>query len=85
MPGLLNVTHGAIQFSIYEKLKSWHKKRKNFESDSDITLLYIFYFSFISKVCAATITYPLQVIRARLQDQHGTYTSFKDAVVTTYR
>lgn len=85
MPGLLNVTHGAIQFSIYEKLKNWHKKKNNFKSDSDITLEYIFYFSLISKVCAATITYPLQVIRARLQDQHGHYASFKDAVVTTYR
>ena len=85
MPGLLNVTHGAIQFSIYEKLKSWHMKRNNLTSDSKITLEYIFYFSVVSKVCAASITYPLQVIRARLQDQHGHYANFKDAVVTTYR
>jgi len=84
-PGMLNVTHGAIQFSIYEKLKSWHRKKNDLKTDSQISLEYIFYFSVVSKMCAATITYPLQVIRARLQDQHGNYKSFKDAVVTTYR
>lgn len=84
-PGLFNVTHGAIQFSVYEKLKNWHKVKNDFQKDSQIPLEYIFYFSVVSKICAATITYPFQVIRTRLQDQHGHYKNFVDAVVTTYR
>ena len=42
-------------------------------------------FAALSKVFAATTTYPYQVLRARLQDQHRSYTGVIDVTRTTYR
>ncbi|KAJ0961161.1 hypothetical protein J5N97_000845 [Dioscorea zingiberensis] len=66
-PGLILVSHGAIQFTVYEELQNY---------DSHLFVLFLgqnsFDFATIgasSKVAAILLTYPYQVIRARLQQR----------------
>lgn len=64
VPTLAGVSHGAIYFAVYEKLKQWRKdQRKSDILTNTDTLLT----SSLSKVLAGSITYPHQVVRARLQ------------------
>lgn len=62
VPGLFGVSHGAVQFTVYENLK-------NLCSQYDIEASNFTYLtnSTTSKVAAMVITYPYQVIRSRLQ------------------
>lgn len=66
LPSLFGVSHGAVQFMAYEQLKNqWAGKRKGGKAgltNSDYVLL-----SAVSKMFAGSITYPYQVVRARLQ------------------
>lgn len=64
-PSLLGITHVAVQFPLYEHLKSILKtKEKKKLSNQDI----LFASSF-SKMVASVTTYPHEVIRTRLQTQ----------------
>lgn len=79
-PGLLLVTHGAIQFTAYEELRKAMIFFKSAQSRADDTgggesLLNSVDFAALgagSKVAAILLTYPYQVIRARLQQRPGT-------------
>jgi solute carrier family 25 (mitochondrial folate transporter), member 32 len=66
LPSLFGVSHGAVQFMAYEQLKNrWALKRKGGKAgltNADYVLL-----SAVSKMFAGSITYPYQVVRARLQ------------------
>ncbi|KAH7663265.1 solute carrier family 25 (mitochondrial folate transporter) member 32 protein [Dioscorea alata] len=73
-PGLILVSHGAIQFTIYEELRKLaiHFKRNKRTENSDGDILNSFDFATIgamSKIAAMMLTYPYQVIRARLQQR----------------
>ncbi|OMO56963.1 Endoplasmic reticulum-adenine nucleotide transporter [Corchorus capsularis] len=65
-PGLLMVSHGAIQFTAYEELRKLvvdYKKRKG-NPDSDSNLLNSFDYALLggsSKIAAILLTYPFQV------------------------
>jgi solute carrier family 25 folate transporter 32 len=63
-PSLFGVSHGALYFVAYEKLKVWRKQAKKGEPLSNADTLLT---SSLSKVFAGMLTYPHQVIRARLQ------------------
>lgn len=63
-PSLIGVSHVAIQFPLYEKLKKV-LNGANMQSDMANILLA----SAISKMVASTATYPHEVIRTRLQNQ----------------
>lgn len=73
-PALLGLTHVAIQFPLYEYLKmaftgygiGEHPKTGSSH------WLGISLATFLSKVCASTITYPHEVLRTRLQTQQST-------------
>ena len=65
-PSLLGVTHVAINFPIYEKLKTWQHERN--QSDK-LTLMQILECSIIAKICATLTTYPHEVLRTRIQNQ----------------
>lgn len=75
VPALFGVSHGALQFMAYEKLKiirsrSVHQARgDNAKVDTTRILgnLDLLVLSSLSKVFAGCVTYPYQVIRSRLQ------------------
>ncbi|KAJ6832459.1 folate transporter 1, chloroplastic [Iris pallida] len=76
-PGLLLVTHGAIQFTVYEELRKLAvhvKEERTNHKDGDKLLNSIDYtiLGASSKFAAIMLTYPYQVIRARLQQRPST-------------
>ncbi|KAL4644317.1 hypothetical protein ACB092_02G156700 [Castanea dentata] len=77
IPGLfLQVSHGAIQFTAYEELRKviidFKSKDRNKDSESDDKLLNSVDYAVLgasSKITAVLLTYPFQVVRARLQQR----------------
>ncbi|CAB4434395.1 unnamed protein product [Rhizophagus irregularis] len=64
-PSLMGVSHVAVQFPLYEKLKVWLK-----QPDQDhLSNLSILFASSVSKMAASVATYPHEVVRTRLQNQ----------------
>ncbi|KAB2061684.1 hypothetical protein ERO13_A10G096600v2 [Gossypium hirsutum] len=73
-PGLLMVSHGAIQFTAYEELRRImvDYKEKKQKSEGASNLLNSFDYALLggsSKIAAILITYPFQVIRTRAQQR----------------
>ncbi|KAL5705593.1 Folate transporter 1 [Ranunculus cassubicifolius] len=74
-PSLLLVSHGAIQFTVYEELRQllvgYKSKRKTNDLAGDESLNSVDYAMLggCSKFSAMLFTYPYQVIRARLQQR----------------
>jgi solute carrier family 25 folate transporter 32 len=65
-PSFLGISHVAIQFPIYEKLKIYlHNRHK----ETNLTSIDLIFASTLSKLVACTITYPHEVIRTRLLTQ----------------
>lgn len=85
VPGLLGVSHGAIQLAVYEEMKKFYLTRHNLPHDHDLGTLQYLTCAASSKLIAASITYPYQVVRARLQDQHVNYDGVMDVVRRTWR
>ncbi len=65
---LLGLFHVGIQFPVYERLKAEARRRSPNEEESALDLLLA---SGLSKMTAATITYPHEVIRSRMMDARG--------------
>lgn len=85
VPGLLGVSHGTIQFMAYEELKKIYRKRYNLDPKVRYNTFELMGFAIVSKVFAATLTFPTQLVRARMQDQHNVNKGFVDTVVKTWR
>ncbi|KAF7727085.1 hypothetical protein EC973_008048 [Apophysomyces ossiformis] len=64
-PSLIGVSHVAVQFPLYEKLKILFHVDKEVPSSSAGILLA----SALSKMAASVATYPHEVVRTRLQNQ----------------
>ncbi|KAK1440575.1 hypothetical protein QVD17_06404 [Tagetes erecta] len=79
LPGLLLVTHGAIQFTAYEELRKiiidFRQKQSSCFDKSSELLTTVDYATLgaSSKLAAILATYPFQVIRSRLQQRPNTY------------
>lgn len=69
VPGLFGVSHGAVQFMVYEELKNWHRGRREARRQHDLRPSAAEYLcmSSVSKTVAMLVTYPYQVVRSRLQ------------------
>lgn len=65
---LLGLFHVGIQFPVYERLKAEARRRSPNKEESALDLLLA---SGLSKMTAATITYPHEVIRSRMMDARG--------------
>ncbi|XP_040582258.1 solute carrier family 25 member 32 isoform X2 [Lepeophtheirus salmonis] len=85
VPGIFGVSHGAIQFMIYEEFKCAYNNYLKKRIDSKLETYEYLAFSALSKFIAALTTYPYQVVRARLQDRNSQYTGSWDCVKHTYR
>ena len=71
-PALLGLTHVAIQFPLYEFLKTRFtglQMGENSANDKNANYLGIAGATFLSKICATSATYPHEVLRTRLQTQ----------------
>jgi solute carrier family 25 folate transporter 32 len=67
LPSLFGVSHGAIQFMAYEQLKNHWAITFRSGSKDNLSNLDFLSLSAASKMFAGSITYPYQVVRARLQ------------------
>jgi solute carrier family 25 folate transporter 32 len=80
---LLGLGHVGIQFPVYERLKSEARKRSPTGEESPMDLIIS---SGLSKMTAAVITYPHEVIRSRMMDarepvaRKNVYRTFKHIV-----
>ncbi|XP_037081020.1 mitochondrial folate transporter/carrier-like [Pollicipes pollicipes] len=80
IPGVWGVSHGALQFMVYEELKSVYNRRRGKTIDAKLSTLEYLQFAALSKLFAACVTYPYQVVRARLQDHHVEYAGSMDVI-----
>ncbi|XP_045619159.2 solute carrier family 25 member 32 [Procambarus clarkii] len=85
VPGIFGVSHGALQFMAYEEMKTKYNKYRNLPIDAKLTTAEYLAFASLSKLFAAVTTYPYQVLRARMQDQHAHYDNLRHCVRETWR
>ncbi|KAI9443297.1 mitochondrial NAD transporter [Lactarius indigo] len=64
LPSLLGITHVAVQFPLYEKLKI-----QRHSPDRPLAAHNILFCSAVAKMTASLATYPHEVVRTRLQTQ----------------
>lgn len=84
LPGLFGVSHGAIQFMTYEELKNTYNQYRGVSITTKLSTVEYLSFAAVSKLVAVGTTYPYQVIRARLQNQHYSYNGMTDCVRQTW-
>lgn len=85
VPGMLGVSHGALQFMTYEEMKNKYNQHRKRPIDAKLTTVEYLTFAAVSKLIAAATTYPYQVVRARLQDHNHRYKGTWDCIKLTWR
>ena len=85
VPSLFGNSHGAVQFAAYEQLKN--RRRAKIGPGQELSNLDYLLMSGGSKIFAGSITYPYQVVRARLQTYEAgqTYRGASDAVAQIFK
>lgn len=92
VPGLFGTLNGTIQMVFYENMKTYwleHLNKKAQKNGSNeiqkLNVTHFTLFSSVSKMISVICTYPFQLCRSRLQDQHQNYKNFFDVIITTYK
>ncbi|XP_074600047.1 solute carrier family 25 member 32 isoform X2 [Brevipalpus obovatus] len=85
IPGLFGVCHGSLQFMVYEEMKKYVNIKKNLPIGTKLSNTEYVISAAISKLIAASVTYPYQVVRARLQDQYTVFSGVRDVLKKTWR
>ncbi|XP_007075878.1 mitochondrial folate transporter/carrier isoform X1 [Panthera pardus] len=85
IPGLFGTSHGALQFMAYELLKLKYNQHINRLPEAQLSTVEYISVAALSKIFAVAATYPYQVVRARLQDQHMFYKGVLDVITKTWR
>lgn len=93
VPGFFGTINGTIQMVTYDLMKEWWLRRLNRRKAANsgdatpqsLNSFHYSLFSGLSKILAVTCTYPFQVIRIRIQDQHQNYANILDVVRKTFR
>ncbi len=80
IPGLFGTSHGAIQFMLYEEFKKKYADYKSISIDTKLGPFVYLSMAATSKLSAVCLTYPYQVVRARLQDQDIRYKGMNDVI-----
>ncbi|KPM41321.1 hypothetical protein AK830_g5218 [Neonectria ditissima] len=69
---LIGVSHGAVQFAVYEPAKRWYYARRHrlhgIDEGAPMTSEATVALSSAAKLVAGAVTYPYQVLRSRLQN-----------------
>lgn len=85
LPGIFGVSHGAVQFMAYEEMKNRYTAYKQVSITTKLGTMEYLTFAATSKLIAAGITYPYQVVRVRLQNQHYVYNGTWDCIKKTWK
>uniref|UniRef100_A0A8C2V121 Solute carrier family 25 member 32 n=2 Tax=Chinchilla lanigera TaxID=34839 RepID=A0A8C2V121_CHILA len=85
VPGLFGTSHGALQFMAYELLKLKYNQHLERPPEAQLSTAEYISVAALSKIFAVAATYPYQVVRARLQDQHMSYSGVLDVIARTWR
>lgn len=85
LPGVFGVSHGAVQFMVYEELKNSYNEYRLRPINVKLGTIEYLIFAAVSKLIAAGLTYPYQVIRARLQNQYNPYNGMWHCIVKTWK
>nr|CAH0101155.1 unnamed protein product [Daphnia galeata] len=85
LPGFFGVSHSAIQFMVYEEMKSRYNNHRNMSIDSRMSTLTYLSFAAMSKMVAVTATYPYQLMRTRMQDQYLQCNGAIDVLTRTWK
>jgi solute carrier family 25 folate transporter 32 len=85
-PSLFGVSHGALQFMVYERLRN-HRGESRVGGKKGLTNSDTLQLSAVSKIVAGSFTYPYQVVRSRLQtyDAQTKYKSAKDVIAQVWK
>lgn len=65
---LIGVSHGAVQFAVYEPAKRMYASTRLQSQDQPIPTEATMFLSSAAKLVAGAVTYPYQVLRSRLQN-----------------
>ncbi|CAK9135729.1 unnamed protein product [Ilex paraguariensis] len=94
LPTLIMVSNPSIQFMLYETLLKKLRKRRGLskKGSNDVTALEIFLLGALAKLGATVVTYPLLVVKSRLQakqvaggDKRHHYRGTSDAITKMMR
>ncbi|TXG49907.1 hypothetical protein EZV62_025782 [Acer yangbiense] len=89
IPTLIMVSNPSMQFMLYETmLKKLKKRRASSKKDNGVTAFEVFLLGALAKLGATVVTYPLLVVKARLQakqvtsgDKRHNYEGTLDAIL----
>eukprot|EP00299_Pterocystis_sp_00344_P013337 c6525_g1_i1.p1 GENE.c6525_g1_i1~~c6525_g1_i1.p1 ORF type:complete len:297 (+),score=48.08 c6525_g1_i1:47-892(+) len=74
IPALVLTSHGVVQFTVYEKLKLTQPKNHALQA------AHTFVIGGLSKIIAACITFPYQVVKTRIMQRNSPYEGRNDLI-----